>query len=626
VLRLSTLMAVHNRQAACRGSIACPATGVSFTFGRWLGPRGNQGTTQSPASRSGRSPPLAGGHLSHSAANDRIELSIGSTPLDIDAAAAEYLNHFRWDLVTNRSTSASSRRRLIEVGRFPGGIMTVEDLQSANGTSRSPESLGVAISGGGVRAAFFALGALLYLVHTDLHRHIRLVSSVSGGSIVNVAVALDGDLTEADAVRFGRLVGRASNRMAKKGVFFWPGLRSILLSILILTLWAPLIIALGNVNGTMDGWDWDFFWFGEVSYTGLMVICLLLYLVLGRQSIQQNAYNAFLRHVTQEKGRRSRRKRKLCDLPESTVSHVVCATELTSGQPFYMSRNMMLSPLYGRSRPDISLPKAIYASAAFPIGFPPLRLRARNLDLTDGQDDEPPRTLMLSDGGVFNNLGTETFSANDAPAHIFLPDPSLPIIPEVARQLVVNASSPPKKTKLSSIPIWRSVTSSARIMSVMYENTLRPRVQRLIENQGTPSGPIVVDISESPVELVDRLAAERPESDDVRTRALEMRERLTQRQSVHGWKVYADRAARTKTVLSAVGRTAAVRLLRLGYLDTAISCHAHFATPGIGVVPDEKWFKELMDGTLSDQRLAAPAEEVTRVAGAQPPQLRAAST
>jgi predicted acylesterase/phospholipase RssA len=521
----------------------------------------------------------------------------------------------------------------MEVSRFPGGIMTVavEDLQSADDASRSPEPLGVAISGGGVRAAFFAFGALLYLVHSHLHRHIRLVSSVSGGSIVNVAVALDGDFAESNAVRFGRLVGRASNRMAKQGVFFWPGVKRLLPSIAIFTLWAPLFIALVNLVDVMsgsevDGWDWYVFWFGEIWYTGLMTIYVLLYLMLGRQKIQQSAYHLFLRHVAQEKGRQSPHKRKLRDLPESTVSHVLCATELTSGQPFYMSRDMVLSPLYGRSGPDISLPRAIYASAAFPIGFPPLRLRARDLDLTGGQDDEPPRTLMLSDGGVFNNLGTETFSANDASAHVFLPDPSLPIIPQVARQLVVNASSPPKKTKLSSIPIWRSVMSSARIMSVMYENTLRPRVQRLMESQGTPGGPIVVDISESPLELVDRLAAERPDSDDVRTRALAMREMLIRVQSDHEWKMYADRAAHTKTVLSAVGRTAAVRLVRLGYLDTAISCHAHFATPGIGIVPDEKWFKELVDGTLSDQQLTAPAEVVTRVAEGQSPQLRAAST
>jgi hypothetical protein len=160
----------------------------------------------------------------------------------------------------------------------------------------------------------------------------------------------------------------------------------------------------------------------------------------------------------------------------------------------------------------------------------------------------------------------------------------------------------------------------------MYENTLRPRIQRMIENQRTPSGPIIVDISESPIELVDRLAAARPDSDDVRTRALEMREMLTRVQSGHEWKAYADRAARTKTVLSAVGRTAAVRLVRLGYLDTAISCHAHFATPGIRVVPDEKWFKELVNNTLSDEQLAAPAEAITDVLEAQPSQPHATST
>jgi predicted acylesterase/phospholipase RssA len=160
------------------------------------------------------------------------------------------------------------------------------------------------------------------------------------------------------------------------------------------------MIAWNNLTGTMDGWDWGFFWFGQLWFTAVMTIYLLLFLLLGRQKIQQSAYDSFLQHVAQEEPQKRHRKR-LSDLPTSTVSHVVCATELTSGQPFYMSRDMVLSPLYGRGDPDLSLAKAIYASAAFPIGFPPLRLRARDLDLSGGQDDEAPDTLMLSDGGVF---------------------------------------------------------------------------------------------------------------------------------------------------------------------------------------------------------------------------------
>jgi hypothetical protein len=293
-------------------------------------------------------------------------------------------------------------------------------------------------------------------------------------------------------------------------------------------------------------------------------------------------------------------------MPASTVTHVLCATELTSGQPLYMSREMVLSPLYGQGVPKMDLARAIYASAAFPIGFPPLRVRTRGLKLAGGHDDEPPKRLYLSDGGVFNNLGTETFAA-DRPTEIFLPDPTLPIIPRVDRQLVVNASAPPGKVALPGLPGLRAISSSKRIMSVLYENTVRPRVQRLMNEASHPDGPIVVDIAESPIELVDRLSEARPGAESVRTRAADVRSILGRDRSDSDWKRYADRAARTKTVLSPLRRAAAVRLVRLGYLDTAIACHAHLATQGVRSVPGDRWFSELVDDTLTDDQLTAPA-------------------
>lgn len=478
--------------------------------------------------------------------------------------------------------------------------------QAPGGSPPEPASIGVAISGGGVRAAFFSLGALLYLVNSGLHRKVRLISSVSGGSIVNVAVAQTGDFSEAQATMFGRLAGRATARIARDGVFFWPGIRRFLFRIAFTMLWSPMFLGLMILIGAIEGWDWGIFWLGDALFAGPMTLYFLALLFFRRQRIQQGAYRQLLSHLRQEGAHLPRREERLSDLPPSKVTHVLCATELTSGEPFYMSRDMVLSPLYGRGDPDVSLSRAIYASAAFPIGFPPLRLRSESLSLSGGRDDEPPKHLLLSDGGVFNNLGTETFFAK-APGQIYLPDPSLPIIPAVDLQLVVNASSPPKRASLSALPVWGSLSAAVRIMSVMYENTLRPRVQRLMEEETSPEGPIVVDISDSPIELVDRLTRRRADDDVVRNRAIEMRALLNREWTDHEWKVYADRAASTKTVLSAVGMTVAIRLLRLGFLNTAIACHARLGAPGIPSVPDERWFRDLVGNKLSEQQLSAPA-------------------
>ena len=48
----------------------------------------------------------------------------------------------------------------------------------------SPKRLGLALSGGGLRAAFFHAGVLARMGDLDLLRHVRVLSTVSGGSIV----------------------------------------------------------------------------------------------------------------------------------------------------------------------------------------------------------------------------------------------------------------------------------------------------------------------------------------------------------------------------------------------------------------------------------------------------------
>ena len=59
------------------------------------------------------------------------------------------------------------------------------DSRSNDSARPDTRELGVALSGGGVRAAAFALGALLYLVDTGLNKRVKVISSVSGASLTN---------------------------------------------------------------------------------------------------------------------------------------------------------------------------------------------------------------------------------------------------------------------------------------------------------------------------------------------------------------------------------------------------------------------------------------------------------
>ena len=80
--------------------------------------------------------------------------------------------------------------------------------------------LGLALSGGGVRAALFSLGVVIGLIATGCHRRVRCIASVSGGSILNAALAHGDRLTGlSDTTKFEPLASKLAASLASRGVF-----------------------------------------------------------------------------------------------------------------------------------------------------------------------------------------------------------------------------------------------------------------------------------------------------------------------------------------------------------------------------------------------------------------------
>ena len=337
---------------------------------------------------------------------------------------------------------------------------------------------------------------------------------------------------------------------------------------------------------------------------GTGVVLGTLYMLLMRDSFQVYVYSRFLKLLYRRFNRPEKPPKMLAELPERQVTHVLCATELGSGQPLLMTRLGLVSPAFGKSRhTKLSVAQALYASAAFPVVFPPLEVRSEELDFSGGPEDEPPKKLYLADGGVFNNLATEGLATLITSAEKkYLVEPIRDIVPVVQRNLVINASAPPSTRRIGLLKLNRT-------MSVMYESTLRPRIERLMEQESTDGGPIVIDVAESPVELAERIVEGRRSPDDpdanddpVAKRARASIDYLGTIFTDAQWKNRANSAARTKTVLSAVGRRTAIRLVFLGYLNAAIGCNAHLDAAGIECVPAEAWFGSLLDDDLPDAR------------------------
>lgn len=229
------------------------------------------------------------------------------------------------------------------------------------------EATGLALSGGGFRAAVFHLGALERLVETEVVRwDITRVAGVSGGSIVTAFLARCqkqlGDEPGGDPLSTLRQLSREDWRKH-------------------VTL--PLLQHL-RVN----------------HRTGLPKVRLI---GLVRPRSAGDAFVAqFDRWLTGGM--------KLGDLP-ALPSYVFGATDLVTGEPFQLGSPASIDVPGAERRlrhhvyndPNMPVARAVAASCAFPTLIPPIRLLGTAL----GDSTARAKDAELVDGGLCDNLGLE---------------------------------------------------------------------------------------------------------------------------------------------------------------------------------------------------------------------------
>jgi NTE family protein len=217
---------------------------------------------------------------------------------------------------------------------------------------------GLCLSGGGYRAMLFHLGVVRRLDETGLLGRVDRVSSVSGGSILAGVLALAWPRLE-------------------------PGAQGL----------SPNFEA--GVTRPIRG----------LAHTGIDVAAGIRGLLDPRKTINEEVADAYREHLFGN--------RRLTDLPE-TPRFILNATNMGSGALVRFTRRSLTDWRVGRiDRPDVDLATAVACSSAFPPFLSPHRLdtsgmrwetEARNdLATTDERDE-----LVLSDGGVYDNLGLET--------------------------------------------------------------------------------------------------------------------------------------------------------------------------------------------------------------------------
>ena len=337
--------------------------------------------------------------------------------------------------------------------------------------------VGLTLSGGGHRATLFGLGSLLALVDLRLNRKVTQIASVSGGSILNAFVAHQCRFEDATQETFDPIARELARLVVNRGVLtkrliFWFAGTAVALPVVAI---AALL------------------YFGALPLPALSafsLILLLLALLLLRGIIVERIFDA--RYF------QSDRRVLLSDLKAKGVDHVICCTELTTSNPFYVSswnsgRAFLreLSGLLGSGTTagriwnvsELPLSAAVRASAGFP-GIPPRRIRlarfrpAPKKPMTFGgkvkpKPEPPSPTIFLSDGGFWNNLGTQVLIEDRLFQAEQIGGPSI--------LFAINASGGLRSQwgVHYCIPGWAELKALLRVMLIQNLNTVGPRVDNL---------------------------------------------------------------------------------------------------------------------------------------------------
>jgi hypothetical protein len=210
-----------------------------------------------------------------------------------------------------------------------------------------------------------------------------------------------------------------------------------------------------------------------------------------------------------------------------------------------------------------------------------------------------PRALRLSDGGIYNNLGYDWFKVLNeqlqGTPNTLWPFGELPVadelraadelrIEEATDVIIVNAGAPSKMVR--SLPSLIPFIRLARVMSVLYDNTVQPRLE-LIRAGGRP----LIDIQETPKELGDRLAKTPGE---VAERAMRIIDKLKSREDKF-WAALSEDTAGTTTKLTPAGPRTAARVMLHGYLSGLVLSHAQFGGSLPARIRGEAYFLKLVD-------------------------------
>lgn len=249
------------------------------------------------------------------------------------------------------------------------------------------KKIGLALSGGGYRAAAYHIGTLRALHRLGILDKVDVISSVSGGSITAAYYALHKDnykefeTSFIDKLQIGVLHIAVLNVLAILGVF------------------AVLTYYFG--------------WIGLLA--GMIVLFFIHYWVLPLSLWIRWQYDWLFF-----------KKAKFKDLPDSP-SVKLCSTDIATGRLFVCSKEELYGYDYKKimkiqfKQQMFPVSRAVMASSCVPFAFSPVRIPCEYF-LDQTRVNEGP---LLVDGGLYDNQGAYKLQENDCDyecSHIIVSD------------------------------------------------------------------------------------------------------------------------------------------------------------------------------------------------------------
>ena len=239
------------------------------------------------------------------------------------------------------------------------------------------KKIGLALSGGGYRAAAYHIGTLRALHKLNVLDKVDVISSVSGGSITAAYYVLNKD--------------KGFDTFEK---LFKKKLKHNVLWIAIIELLLVIGAVVAIVRFSPDG-------YGIWAFVGCIVLLLLVwYYVLPVSKFIEWAYCLLF-----FKGA------KLDSLPDSPVL-AINSTDLSTGNQFTFSQDRMTCYPYKKNlqfkTSGFPLARAVMASSCVPHFFSPIKIGKK---YRTGKSLKKP---LLVDGGLYDNQGAHKFESSDS--------------------------------------------------------------------------------------------------------------------------------------------------------------------------------------------------------------------